>query len=163
MFYPGSSIGNFDPPSALALLRQMRTLARDDGGLLIGIDLPKDVAVLEAAYDDAQGVTAQFNRNVLAHLNRLIGSDFEADDWRHRAFFNPEESRIEMHLEACALVDVRWQGGGRTFTAGERIHTENSYKYPLDRFCDLLAQAGFARARAWQDARGWFAVVHAQP
>ena len=163
VFYPGSSIGNFDPPGALGLLRQMRTLARDDGGLLIGIDLPKDVAVLEAAYDDAQGVTAQFNRNVLAHLNRLIGSDFEPDDWRHRAFFNPEESRIEMHLEACAPVDVRWQGGGRTFAAGERIHTENSYKYPLDRFCDLLAQAGFARARAWQDARGWFAVVHAQP
>jgi len=163
VFYPGSSIGNFDPPSALALLRQMRALARDDGGLLIGIDLPKDVAVLEAAYDDAQGVTAQFNLNALAHLNRLIGSDFAADDWQHRAFFNAEESRIEMHLEACAPVAVRWPGGARAFAAGERIHTENSYKYSLDRFCDLLAQAGFARARAWQDARGWFAVVHAQP
>ena len=162
VFYPGSSIGNFDPPSALALLRQMRALAGGDGGLLIGIDLPKEVAVLEAAYDDAQGVTAQFNLNVLAHVNRLIGSDFEANDWQHRAFFNTQESRIEMHLEACAPVVVRWPGGERTFAAGERIHTENSYKYPLDRFYELLAQAGFARTHAWTDARQWFALVHAQ-
>lgn len=162
VFYPGSSIGNFDPPGALALLRQMRALAGDDGGLLIGIDLPKEVAVLEAAYDDAQGVTAQFNLNVLAHVNRLIGSDFEANDWQHRAFFNAAESRIEMHLEACTPVVVRWPGGERAFAAGERIHTENSYKYPLAPFCEMLAHAGFARTRAWTDARQWFALVHAQ-
>ena len=162
VFYPGSSIGNFDPPHALELLAHMRDMVDDDGGLLIGIDLPKEVAVLEAAYDDAQGVTAQFNLNVLAHLNRLIGSDFEANDWQHRAFFNTQESRIEMHLEACAPVVVRWPGGERTFAAGERIHTENSYKYPLDRFYELLAQAGFARTHAWTDARQWFALVHAQ-
>lgn len=162
VFYPGSSIGNFDPPSALALLRQMRALAGDDGGLLIGIDLPKEVAVLEAAYDDAQGVTAQFNRNVLDHVNRLIGSDFEGSDWQHRAFFNAQESRIEMHLEARAPVVVRWPGGERAFAAGECIHTENSYKYPLDRFYELLAQAGFAPTRAWTDPLQWFALVHAQ-
>lgn len=163
VFYPGSSIGNFDPQHALALLCQMRTLAGDHGGLLIGIDLPKDIKVLEAAYDDAQGVTAAFNLNALAHLNRLIGSDFDLEGWQHCAFFNQEDSRIEMHLQARAPVHVRWSGGGRAFSAGERIHTENSYKYPLDAFCELLAQAGFSRTRVWTDARGWFAVVHAQP
>ena len=163
MFYPGSSIGNFDPPHALSLLSHMRAMVDDDGGLLIGIDLPKDVEVLEAAYDDAAGVTAAFNRNVLGHVNRLIGSDFDVEQWQHRAFFNTAHSRIEMHLEATADFDVRWPGGGRRFDQGERIHTENSYKYPLQVFTDMLAQAGFSRAQAWTDERGWFAVVHAQP
>jgi L-histidine Nalpha-methyltransferase len=163
VFYPGSSIGNFDPPHALALLAHMRELIDDDGGLLIGIDLPKDVTVLEAAYDDAAGVTAEFNRNVLRHVNRLIGSDFDVDQWQHRAFFNADASRIEMHLEALADAQVRWPGGGRAFEQGERIHTENSYKYPLPVFTDMLARAGFAQAEAWTDERGWFAVVHARP
>ena len=162
VFYPGSSIGNFDPPQALALLRHMRELALDDGGLLIGFDLPKDVAVLEAAYDDAAGVTAAFNRNALAHVNRLVGSDFVPAQWRHRAFFNPHASRIEMHLEAAGPQRVRWPGGGRDFAAGERIHTENSYKYPLPDFTALLREAGFTRTQAWTDDRGWFAMVHAQ-
>lgn len=163
VFYPGSSIGNFDPPHALQLLAHMRELVDEDGGLLIGIDLPKDVAVLEAAYDDAAGVTAAFNRNVLTHVNRLIGSDFDVDHWQHRAFFNVEESRIEMHLESLHGAQVRWPGGERWFDAGERIHTENSYKYPLTAFTDMLASAGFARTQAWTDERGWFAVVHARP
>ncbi|MBP3981600.1 L-histidine N(alpha)-methyltransferase [Acidovorax sp. JG5] len=163
VFYPGSSIGNFDPPHALELLRHMRALVDADGGLLIGIDLPKDVQVLQAAYDDAAGVTAAFNRNVLTHINRLIGSDFVEDQWGHRAFFNQEESRIEMHLEALAPIRVRWPAGERGFAAGERIHTENSYKYPLGVFTTMLAQAGFSRAQAWTDAQGWFAVVHARP
>ena len=163
VFYPGSSIGNFDPPHALDLLAHMRELIDDDGGLLIGIDLPKDVTVLEAAYDDAAGVTAEFNRNVLRHVNRLIGSDFDVAQWQHRAFFNTEESRIEMHLEAMADSQVRWPGGQRVFEQGERIHTENSYKYPLPVFTDMLARAGFAQAQAWTDERGWFAVVHARP
>lgn len=163
VFYPGSSIGNFDPPHALDLLRHMRALVDSDGGLLIGIDLPKEVAVLEAAYDDAAGVTAAFNRNVLTHLNRLISSDFVEEQWAHRAFFNREASRIEMHLEALAPIRVRWPGGERCFAAGERIHTENSYKYPLAVFTTLLAQAGFSRAQAWTDEQGWFAVVHARP
>lgn len=163
LFYPGSSIGNFDPPHALALLAQMRALAGEGGGLLIGFDLPKDKAVLEAAYDDAQGVTAQFNLNALVHLNRLIGSNFDTRHWRHRAFFNAQRSRIEMHLEACMPQTVRWRGGQRVFGAGERIHTENSYKYPLDAFRTMLAEAGFSRAQAWTDPRHWFAVVHARP
>ena len=163
VFYPGSSIGNFDPPHALELLAHMRELVDDDGGLLIGIDLPKEVAVLEAAYDDAAGVTAAFNRNVLTHVNRLIGSDFDVAQWQHKAFFNQQESRIEMHLEALADAQVRWPGGGRRFEQGERIHTENSYKYPLPVFTDMLARAGFTQAQAWTDERGWFAVVHARP
>lgn len=163
VFYPGSSIGNFDPPHALELLTCMRELVNSDGGLLIGIDLPKDVKVLEAAYDDAAGVTAAFNRNVLTHVNRLIGSDFDIQQWQHRAFFNPEESRIEMHLEALGDTEVRWPGGERWFDRGERIHTENSYKYPLHVFTDMLARAGFSQAQAWTDDRGWFAVVHARP
>ncbi len=163
VFYPGSSIGNFDPPHALDLLAYMRELVDDDGGLLIGIDLPKDVAVLEAAYDDAAGVTAAFNRNVLTHVNRLIGSDFDVAQWQHRAFFNHGESRIEMHLEALADTQVGWPGGGRRFDRGERIHTENSYKYPLPVFTAMLARAGFTQAQAWTDERGWFAVVHARP
>lgn len=163
VFYPGSSIGNFDPPHALQLLSHMRELIDDDGGLLIGIDLPKDVAVLEAAYDDAAGVTAAFNRNVLAHVNRLIGSDFNAEQWQHRAFFNPQDSRIEMHLESLQNAQVHWPGGGRFFEQGERIHTENSYKYPLPVFKDMLARAGFGQAQAWTDERGWFAVVYARP
>lgn len=163
VFYPGSSIGNFDPPHALDLLAHMRELIDDDGGLLIGIDLPKDVDVLEAAYDDAAGVTAAFNRNVLRHVNRLIGSNFDVEQWQHRAFFNQGESRIEMHLEAIADFEVHWPGGGRRFDQGERIHTENSYKYPLRVFTDMLERAGFSQAQAWTDDRGWFAVVHARP
>ena len=163
IFYPGSSIGNFDPPHALDLMLQMRQMVGEGGGVLIGIDLPKDRAVLEAAYDDAAGVTAQFNRNALVHVNRLIGSDFDPRQWLHIAFFNVESSRIEMHLEAASDVTVRWPGGCRGFAQGDRIHTENSYKYPLDTFKRMLAQAGFSRSEAWTDDQGWFAVVHAQP
>lgn len=163
VFYPGSSIGNFDPPHALQLLTHMRELAGDEGGVLIGIDLPKDVAVLEAAYDDAAGVTAQFNLNALTHLNRLIGSNFDVQQWQHRAFFNVPNSRIEMHLEARVPVQVCWPGGQRAFMQGERIHTENSYKYAVPVFTDMLAQAGLSRVQVWTDERGWFAVVHARP
>ncbi len=163
VFYPGSSIGNFDPPQALALLSRMRGLVDRDGGILVGFDLPKDTAVLEAAYDDAAGVTAAFNRNALAHVNRLIGSDFAPQEWQHRAFFDRRLSRIEMHLESPQGAHVRWPGGSRVFAPGERIHTENSYKYTLPAFQAMLARAGFSRARAWTDDRGWFALVHARP
>lgn len=163
VFYPGSSIGNFDPPHALALLQRMRALMDADGALLIGIDLHKDRATLEAAYNDAAGVTAAFNCNVLEHVNRLIGSDFDSAQWKHHSFFNAEESRIEMHLEALADATVCWPGGARTFTVGERIHTENSYKYALHEFTAMLNAAGFAHTRSWTDERNWFAVVCARP
>jgi len=163
IFYPGSSIGNFDRGHAADMLARMRRLIDQDGGLLIGFDLPKDVRALEAAYDDASGVTAAFNRNILAHVNHIIGSDFSLGQWCHRACFNAVESRIEMHLEVTAPVTVRWPGGERRFEAGERIHTENSYKYSLDEFIALLSNAGFSKTTAWTDTNQWFAVVHACP
>jgi uncharacterized SAM-dependent methyltransferase len=119
--------------------------------------------VLEPAYDDALQVTAAFNRNLLLHLNRLIGSDFDIADWRHVAFFNAAASRIEMHLEAVRDAMVRWPVGERRFAAGERIHTENSCKWRVDDFAALLRDAGFSHPRVWRDAQDWFAVfaVHA--
>jgi dimethylhistidine N-methyltransferase len=161
-FYPGSSIGNFSPEQAVAFLRGLRANAGEDGGLLIGVDLIKDSAVLDAAYDDALGVTAAFNLNMLRHLNHLIGADFNVRDWLHVAFFNEEASRIEMHLEARHDVTVHWQGGERRFLRGERIHTEDSYKYTQKAFVDLLAQSGFEASQTWTDDADWFAVIHAK-
>ena len=160
-FYPGSSIGNFAPDEALALLRTLRA-ASPGGGLLIGVDLVKPAALLEPAYDDALGVTGAFNLNVLLHLNRLIGSDFRLREWRHIALYNSAQSRIEMHLEARAALTVNWPGAERRFAAGERIHTESSYKYTPDGFGALLAAAGFSGQRRWHDPRHWFAVFWAQ-
>ena len=163
VFYPGSSIGNFDPPQTLNLLSRIRCLLAEDGALLIGVDLLKDVSVLEAAYNDAKDVTAAFNLNVLLHVNRLIGSDFDPHQWCHRAFFNAADSRIEMHLAAASDVLVRWPGGGRRFVRGESIHTENSYKYRSEDFAELLACAGFHRTKIWTDEHRWFAVILAKP
>ncbi len=161
VFYPGSSIGNFEPAAALALLRQAR-VASAGGALLIGVDLVKERAPLEAAYDDALGVTAAFNLNLLRHLNRLLGSDFDLRDWQHVAFFDAPASRIEMHLQARRELLVRWPGGERRFAAGERIHTENSVKWRRADFEALLRDAGFRQVQGWTDERGWFAVLLAQ-
>lgn len=160
-FYPGSSIGNFAPHEALAFLRRVRERAAG-GGLLIGFDLVKPVDVLERAYDDALGVTAAFNLNALRHVNRLIGSDFRPEQWRHRAHYEAPLARIEMHLEARGDVVVRWPRGARGFAAGERIHTEISCKYTPEGVSALLHRAGFERVQAWMDAQRWFAVVWAQ-
>lgn len=161
MFYPGSSIGNFSPDQALAFLRQVHDAA-EGGGVLIGVDLVKPVDVLEHAYDDPLQVTAAFNRNLLRHLCRLCGADFDLADWKHVAFFNPAESRIEMHLEALREVTVRWPGGERRFAAGMRIHTENSYKWRIEDFAALLESAGFCDLHHWTDERNWFAVFSAR-
>jgi len=159
-FYPGSSIGNFEAADALAFLRRIRARA-SGGGLLIGVDLVKPKAILEAAYDDGLGVTAAFNRNALLHLNRLIGSDFVPRQWQHVAFYDDAKARIEMHLEARSDVAVAWPGGGRRFAAGERIHTENSCKYSVEGFRSMLLEAGFEAPRHWSDRDGWFAVFWA--
>jgi dimethylhistidine N-methyltransferase len=161
-FYPGSSIGNFTPIEARAFLRRLRLQCGDDGGLLIGIDLVKDKAVLDAAYDDALGVTAAFNLNLLRHVNRLLAADFDVRQWRHHGFFNPGAGRVEMHLEARVPQTVRWPGGMRSFAEGECIHTENSYKYTEESAVALLAEGGFAATRVWTDPRHWFAVIHAR-
>jgi dimethylhistidine N-methyltransferase len=165
-FYPGSSIGNFTPDESLAFLKRIHAACvqngKTDGGLLIGVDLVKDKPVLDAAYDDALGVTAAFNLNLLRHLNRLLDADFDLRKWRHRGFFNNELSRIEMHLEAASEQTVQWAGGARQFTQGERIHTENSYKYTRNTFVALLERAGFDNVAVWTDPQEWFLVCHAR-
>ena len=158
LFYPGSSIGNFTPVSALRLLRQARSVAGAGGALLIGVDLVKDKAVLERAYDDPLQVTAAFNLNLLRRLSALLGCDARIEDFSHVALFNQADSRIEMHLQARRAVTLRWPGGERRLAQGERIHTENSYKYTVEGFDRLLREAGFTRTACWTDEQRWFAV-----
>jgi dimethylhistidine N-methyltransferase len=162
-FYPGSSIGNFAPEEAVRFLTDihLHCVAAPGSGLLIGVDTKKDARRLVNAYDDALGVTAAFNRNVLRHVNRLIGADFDPAAFAHVALYDERRGRIEMHLEARAPQSVRIESASRTFARGERIHTENSYKYTPAEFAVLLQQAGFARVRCWQDAARDFAVCYA--
>ena len=160
-FYPGSSIGNFTPQEATSFLSDLQLQCHRGGGLLIGVDLIKEKAILDAAYDDALGVTAAFNLNALNNVNSVLGSDFDVRDWRHCGFFNPTMSRVEMHLETRLAVEVHWPGGLRCFEAGERIHTENSYKYSVEDFGELLSKAGFTNVTAWTDQRKWFATFYA--
>ncbi|MDY7574104.1 L-histidine N(alpha)-methyltransferase [Actimicrobium sp. CCI2.3] len=161
-FYPGSSIGNFSPDDAVAFLSRLAQAGDNDGALLISVDLVKAKPVLDAAYDDALGVTASFNLNLLNHLNEVLEADFNVRGWQHVGFFNAELSRIEMHLEAKTAQTVRWRGGHRDFAAGERIHTENSYKYTAKGFTALLERAGYTLQQAWIDPLGWFMVCHAK-
>lgn len=163
-FYPGSSIGNFEPQEARALLGAMCEHLGPAGRLLIGIDGVKDRAALVAAYDDALGVTAAFNRNVLRVANRELGADFDPAAFEHRAVFDEAASRIEMHLVARTPQRVRFaEGGERRFDAGEAIVTEHSYKYTSASFSALLAQAGFGDVRHFSDARDGFHVFVAAP
>jgi L-histidine N-alpha-methyltransferase len=164
LFYPGSSIGNFTPVQALAFLRNLHAGCgpAPGSGLLIGVDLLKDPAELEAAYDDALGVTAAFDLNLLLHINRLVGSDFAVRDWRHLSRFNAELSRVEMHLQARHALRVQWPGGERSFAAGETIHTENACKWTVKDFDALLRSAGFTATRSWTDPAVRFAVFWAQ-
>ena len=157
VFYPGSSIGNFEPQAAARFLADVRREC-DGGALLIGVDLDKAAARLEPAYDDPLGVTAAFNRNLLLNVNRLLGSDFRLADWRHVARYDSAHRRIEMHLEARRALEVRWPGAARPFVAGERILTEHSYKYRLEDFEAMLRDAGFSGIHRWTDAERAFAV-----
>jgi L-histidine Nalpha-methyltransferase len=157
-FFPGSTIGNFDPEQARRFLRLMARLVGPGGDMIVGADLPKDPRVLEAAYDDAQGVTAMFNKNLLARLNREVGADFDLDAFDHLARFDEVESRIEMHLVSRREQTARVGGRALRFAAGERIHTESSYKYSLDAFRAFARDAGFEPLEAWTDAEGWFAI-----
>ena len=163
-FYPGSSIGNFAPPQAVAFLATIKAQCamRPGSGLLIGVDAKKDAAVLDAAYDDALGVTAAFNLNVLRHLNGRFGFDFAIDGFAHRGFYNAQAGRVEMHLEALRDQSVALGERTRRFARGERIHTENSYKYHAEEFEGLLRQAGFSAVRHWASPdRGYFAFYAA--
>ncbi|MCU0833936.1 MAG: L-histidine N(alpha)-methyltransferase [Chromatiaceae bacterium] len=157
-FFPGSSIGNFDPPGAVDFLAAVAGLVGPGGFLLIGVDLKKDRARLNAAYNDAAGVTAAFNRNLLARINRELGADFDLAAWRHLAFYNEDLGRIEMHLVSERAQTVRLDGETFDFTAGETLHTENSYKYTVEELQQLAAEAGFQPEAVWTDSEGLFSV-----
>lgn len=158
MYFPGSTIGNFDPGEAIGFLRRLSQLAGPGGGLLIGVDLRKDKAVLDAAYDDPQGVTAAFNMNLLARINRELGADFDLRAFRHRAFYSEERGRIEMHLESCRDQTVRIGDRAFAFRRGETIHTENSYKFAVDEFQALANRAGFRARACWVDDASRFSI-----
>ncbi len=158
-FFPGSSIGNFEPPDAVRFLGHVAEVVGPAGQLLIGIDLKKDPAVLEPAYNDAQGVTAQFNLNVLNHLNEALAADFDLDAYVHRARYDVHYGRIEIHLVSQIEQTVTIGERRIRLRAGEAIHTENSYKYDVREFDELARRAGFTQRHAWLDARGWFAVL----
>ncbi|HEY2860481.1 MAG TPA: L-histidine N(alpha)-methyltransferase [Terracidiphilus sp.] len=160
VLYIGSSIGNFEPHEAAALLGNVRSALMKGDSILLGVDLVKDEGTLLDAYDDAAGVTAAFNRNILVRLNRELGANFDAEAFAHRAVWNSSRSRMEMHLEsrihqAVAIPSLDLQ---LTFARGETIHTENSYKYRAGQAEALLREAGFESDRTWTDDRGWFAV-----
>jgi dimethylhistidine N-methyltransferase len=162
-FFPGSTIGNLDPPQARRFLRQVRETLGSDSRFLIGVDLRKDAAVLIPAYDDAAGVTASFNRNLLVRLNREAGADFDVASFDHRAVWNDEESRIEMHLVSRRDQLVRVGGVTVRFTRGETIHTENSYKYSPEHFVRLAASAGWQALAMWTDPKRLFSLHFLKP
>lgn len=160
VYFPGSTIGNFRPAAAREFLARMASVAGASGGLLIGVDLHKDASVLEAAYNDTRGVTAAFNKNLLRRMNRELGTSFDLDAFGHEAVYNRREGRIEMYLVSKKEQAVGLDGHRIRFDAGERIHTEYSYKYTLDRFADLAASAGLKVRKVWVDADGLFSVQY---
>jgi len=162
-FFPGSTIGNFHPAEAAAFLTRIRRTVGPGGAMILGVDRRKDPRVLRAAYDDAAGVTAAFNRNILARLNRELGATFDLERFAHRALFNDRASRIEMHLVSLADQVVDVAGTRIAFAAGETIWTESSYKYDAARLDALVTAAGFTVARLWtdEDERFWVAFLRA--
>ena len=158
-FFPGSTVGNFAPADAEIFLRRIAALIRG-GDLLIGVDLKKDAAILNAAYNDKDGVTAAFNLNLLARANRELGADFDLAAFAHRAFYDEAEGRIEMHLVSLARQTVRIGDHRIAFADGETIHTENSYKYTVAEFQALAGRAGFAASHVWVDGDDLFSIHH---
>lgn len=160
VYFPGSTIGNFEPPAAVRLLTQISELIGGEGGLLIGVDLRKSTRILEPAYNDGRGVTARFNLNLLRRINRELGADFDLENFEHRACFNADEGRIEMHLVSLTDQAVGIQGRTISFRCGETIHTENSYKHTLSGFRRLAGAAGLSLERVWCDADDLFSVQY---
>jgi dimethylhistidine N-methyltransferase len=158
VYFPGSTIGNFDPKSAGRFLKRIHSRVGDDGGALVGVDLKKGHDVLLPAYNDVACVTAAFNLNLLVRINRELGANFDTGAFEHRAIYNEEEGRIEMHLVCRRTHTVHLAGHGFEIARGEYIHTENSYKYGRGQFADLAHGAGFRVERVWTDKRDWFAV-----
>ncbi len=160
VFFPGSTIGNFEPAAALSLLRVMYQEAGEDGGLLIGVDLQKDTKVLEHAYNDDAGVTAAFNKNMLMHINREFDANFAVDRFEHAAVYNEDAGRIEMYLVSRGEQSVSVSGNTFSFADGERILTEHSYKHTIEGFTAMAAEAGFTVRRVWTDDKSYFAVMY---
>ncbi len=157
-FFPGSSIGNFEPDEAVAFLRRLAAVVGREGGVLIGVDLKKDIAVLNAAYNDAQGVTAAFNLNLLARINRELGADFDLEGFAHLAFYNETRGRIEMHLVSRRSQNVHIGGARFVFGEGERLHTECSYKYRVEELHALAHRAGLSPVEVWIDPDALFSL-----
>jgi L-histidine Nalpha-methyltransferase len=160
----GSTIGNFEPDEAVGFLVRIRHSLAPGDAILIGFDMKKDEATLHAAYNDAQGVTERFNKNVLARINRELGGQFDLSSFAHVAFWNERMSRMEMHLESCIAQQVWVQDLSRAFhfSRGERIHTENSYKFTADFIASLLCRSGLKIEKTWRDPQGWFSEVLAR-
>ena len=160
VYFPGSTIGNFEPTEATEFLRRVANVTRKNGGLLIGVDLKKAQDVLEAAYNDSVGVTAQFNLNLLERINRELGADFDLDQWRHRATYNSDAGRIEMHLISEIDQFVRLDEQKFHFRRSEKIITEFSYKYAPEEFAALSRKAGFEFVQMWTDDARLFGVFY---
>jgi len=160
-FYPGSSIGNFEPNVALKLFKNIVQVCAGTGGLLIGVDLVKEHEILSRAYNDTLGITAAFNKNILLHLNHLTNANFDLEHWEHNAFFNAQLDRIEMHLRSKRQQVVTLHGTQIQFEVDDLVHTENSYKYTRDKFEALLIEAGFKSVRSWADPKNYFLVTYA--
>lgn len=160
VYFPGSTVGNFDPLPARDFLEDIGGTCEPDGGLLIGVDLLKDPRTLHRAYNDSDGVTAAFNLNLLARINNELGADFRLDRFTHYAFFNPAARRVEMHLVSLRDQDVDVSGATVHFDVGESIWTESSYKYSVEDFERLASRAGFEVRRVWTDERQWFSVQY---
>jgi dimethylhistidine N-methyltransferase len=160
VYFPGSTIGNFVPARAAALLRRIARLCGRGGGLLIGIDLKKDPRTIHAAYNDREGVTAQFNLNLLRRINRELGADFDLDQFVHRATYEARFGRVEMHLVSRQAQVVTLDGESFEFAPGESICTEYSHKYTVTEFAQIAAGAGLSLHRVWTDRHGYFAVLH---
>ncbi len=157
-FFPGSTIGNFETPQASAFLRHAARMLGEGATLIVGVDLVKDAKLLNAAYNDAAGVTARFNLNVLARINRELGADFDLATFSHQAFYNSERGRIEMHLASRVRQRVKVCGRTVDFRAGETIHTESSYKYTIESFGALARGSGWTPVKVWTDAADYFSV-----
>lgn len=160
VFYPGSTLGNLEPTQALNFLVRKRNLVGSNGGLLIGVDQHKSQDILNAAYNDANKVTEAFNLNALDCVNELLAGDFDVNNFRHKAFYNTQHQRIEMHLECLVNHRVNLDNQRITFKAGETIHTENSYKYTPEQFAQLAQQAGFSLVKRWSDSDDLFSVYY---
>lgn len=157
-FFPGSSIGNFDPDDAIDLLQRIAEMMDMNGYLLIGVDLKKDIRILNSAYNDAAGVTAEFNLNLLTRIRDELDSDIDPEAFSHHAFYNPGHGRIEMHLVSAHQQCIRIEDHYFELSTGESIHTENSYKYTIEEFAGLASAAGFEQRQVWTDEDGLFSV-----